>query len=125
MLLLRYIRTPFHCYLSIFAILLFSCQRIKYDVILRHVTIYDGTGKPAFSGDVAISGDTIAAVGDLSRFDGVHLIDGDGLAVAPGFIDTHSHHDRLLLDAPDALAVVSQGVTTIVVGQDGSSHYPL
>jgi len=125
MLFLGYIRKHFHCYLSIFAIFLFSCQRIKYGTILRQVTIYDGTGKPAFTGDIAINRDTIAAVGDLSRFDAAHFIDGNGLAVAPGFIDTHSHHDRMLLDAPDALAVVSQGVTTIVVGQDGSSHFPL
>ncbi len=53
------------------------------------------------------------------------MVDASGLALAPGFIDTHSHHDRGLADMPDALAVVSQGVTTIVVGQDGGSPLPL
>ena len=94
-------------------------------VIIRNATIYDGSKKPAFSGDVAFNGDTIVAVGDLSNSDAAHLVDGKGLALAPGFIDTHSHHDHGLLASRDAISVVSQGITTIIVGQDGSSHFPL
>ncbi|HEY5917641.1 MAG TPA: serine hydrolase, partial [Chryseolinea sp.] len=106
-------------------LLLSACQSTEYDLIIREVMIYDGSGKPAFKGDVAIADDTIAAVGDLSRAKAHNIIEGNNLALAPGFIDTHSHHDHLLFEARDALAVVSQGITTIIVGQDGSSHYPL
>src|SRR5262249_19278253 len=53
------------------------------------------------------------------------VIDARGLTLAPGFIDTHSHASRGIFDQRDALAAVSQGITTVVVGQDGSSTYPL
>lgn len=108
-------------------ILLFftSCQREKFDVIIRQARVFDGSGNPSFKGDVGIIADTIAAIGDLSKSDAVRIIDANGSALAPGFIDTHSHHDRSLEKGPDALALVSQGITTIIVGQDGSSHFPL
>ena len=53
------------------------------------------------------------------------MVDGKGLTLAPGFIDTHSHGDEQIFDLPDALADTSQGITTIVVGQDGGSYFPL
>jgi N-acyl-D-amino-acid deacylase len=87
--------------------------------LLRNALIIDGTGAPARRGDVRVSGDRIAAVGQLTPVAGEHVIDARGLALAPGLIDTHSHHDRGLATARDALAMVSQGVTTIVIGQDG------
>src|SRR6187455_753615 len=97
-------------YRCLFSVLLLSaCQTTEYDLIIRQVMIYDGSGTPASRGDVAVSNDTIAAVGDLSRAKAQIFIDGSKLALAPGFIDTHSHHDRGLFEAPDALAVVSQG----------------
>lgn len=90
-------------------------------------TIVDGTGAPGYIGSVMIQGDGIA---DVRR--GVHepmpqerRIDGTGLALAPGFIDSHSHHDRGLLEHTDAMGAVSQGITTIVVGNDGGSPFPL
>jgi len=64
-------------------------------------------------------------VGDLAPRPGEAVVDARGLALAPGFIDTHSHADRGLFEHPDALAAVSQGVTTVVVGQDGDSPHPL
>ncbi|MGH9657133.1 MAG: amidohydrolase family protein, partial [Bryobacteraceae bacterium] len=79
----------------------------------------DGSGGPARPADVRISGDRIVEVGQLSPAAGERIVDAEGLTLAPGFIDTHSHHDRGLDTARDALAMVSQGVTTIVVGQDG------
>ncbi len=87
--------------------------------------VVDGTGRKARSVSVRVRGDRIAQVGRLRAEPGEEVIDGRGLVLAPGFIDTHSHSDRDLLRMPDALADVSQGVTTIVVGQDGSSRYPL
>jgi N-acyl-D-amino-acid deacylase len=87
--------------------------------LIRRAQMIDGTGAPSRRDDVRIAGDRIVAVGQLTPTEGEHVVDGNGLALAPGFIDTHSHHDRGLDTARDALPMVSQGVTTIVVGQDG------
>ena len=90
-----------------------------------NVSVVDGTGAPARVTSVRIVGDTIAAVGDDARFAGDTIIEATGLTLAPGFIDTHSHHTGGLLQSPDALAAVSQGITTIIGGQDGGQPMPL
>jgi N-acyl-D-amino-acid deacylase len=89
------------------------------DTLIRNALVIDGTGAPSRRADVRIRGERITAVGELTPVQGERLVDLGGLVLAPGFIDTHSHHDRGLDTAPDAIAMVSQGVTTIVVGQDG------
>lgn len=94
-------------------------------VLITNASILDGTGSVARRGAVRLAGERIAAVGTLQSAAGEQVIDAGGLTLAPGFIDTHSHHDRGLDSSPEALAVVSQGITTIVSGQDGSSSYPL
>ena len=94
-------------------------------VLITNARVIDGTGSPARRASVRISGDRIAAVGDLRTEPGDSVVDAGGLTLAPGFIDTHSHHDRGLDIDRAALAVVSQGVTTVIVGQDGGSHIPL
>jgi N-acyl-D-amino-acid deacylase len=94
-------------------------------LVITNVVLHDGTGAPGRPGAVRVVGDTIAAVGDVRPRAGDSVVDGGGLVLAPGFIDTHSHHDRDLLARRDALAVVSQGITTIVAGQDGGQHLPL
>lgn len=94
-------------------------------VLITGATVYDGTGAAPRRTDVRVSKGRIVAVGQLVRAAGDSVVDAKGLALSPGFIDTHSHHDWGLDKARDAMAVVSQGVTTIVVGQDGGSHYPL
>ena len=81
--------------------------------------LIDGSGAAPRRGAVRLSGDRIVAVGDVTPPAGDRVVDAGGLALAPGFIDTHSHHDRGLATAPDAPALLSQGITTIVVGQDG------
>lgn len=93
--------------------------------IIVNASIVDGTGAPARRGAVRIVGQRIVAVGALEPADGETVIDAGGLTLAPGFIDTHSHHDRGLFENRAALAAVSQGVTTIVVGVDGESIYPV
>ena len=82
---------------------------------IADVEIVDGTGGPAYHGAVEVRGETV----------GARIVDGAGLTLAPGFVDTHSHHDRGLSELPDAPAAVAQGITTIVVGQDGASPLPL
>lgn len=87
--------------------------------LIKRARVIDGTGSPARIADVRVQNDRIVAIGDLPGEQGERIVDAGGLALAPGFIDTHSHHDRGLDNGRDALAMVSQGVTTIVVGQDG------
>ena len=67
----------------------------------------------------------VVEVGALEPRRGENVVEASGLALAPGFIDSHSHHDSGLLEEPGALAAVSQGITTIVAGQDGGSQTPL
>ena len=94
-------------------------------LLIRGVRIVDGTGAEAFPGSVRISGGRIEEAGDLDVRDGETVVEGRGLTLAPGFIDTHSHAERDLRDQPDALPALSQGITTVVVGQDGGSELPL
>ena len=96
--------------------------------IITNVIVLDGSGAPGRRGAVRIAGAEIVAVGGdgaLRPRSGEAVIDGDGLTLASGFIDTHSHADRALTSGSDALGALSQGITTVVVGQDGSSPYPL
>lgn len=102
-----------------------ACSRPHFDLIIRGATIYDGTGAPAFTADVAVAGDTIAEVGDLSHAAADTVVDAAGLALAPGFIDTHSHHTGGMFQVRGMQACTSQGITTIIVGQDGFSRHPL
>ena len=95
------------------------------DVLIEHVLLIDGTGAKPSLADVRVRGDRVVAIGNLEKTLDEVAIDAKGLALAPGFIDTHSHHDELLASKPDALAATSQGITTIVAGQDGSSAIPL
>lgn len=94
-------------------------------VLIVNARVVDGTGSPPRTASVRIREGRIAAVGDLRPRSGDAVITAGGKVLAPGFIDTHSHHDQGLFEQPDALAAVSQGITTIVVGQDGDSALPL
>ena len=96
--------------------------------VIRGATVVDGTGGPGAAMTVRIVGDRIAAVGeDAERAASSEdrVIEAEGLVLAPGFIDTHSHHDRGLAQHLEATAAISQGITTVVVGQDGGSNFPL
>lgn len=94
-------------------------------ILLQNATIFDGAGAPRFEADVRLVGDQIVAVGRLEPEAEETVIDASGLALAPGFIDTHSHADAEILERPDARAAVSQGITTVVGGADGASRLPL
>jgi len=96
-----------------------------HDVILRGGWLIDGSGGPRRQADLAIDGDRVAGLGDLSAAAAALDIDVAGKIIAPGFIDAHTHDDSALLRKPEMTANVSQGVTTVVVGNCGASLAPL
>lgn len=96
-----------------------------HDLLIRGGTVIDGSGASRRRADVVIDGDRIAAVGDLGAVAAHRTIDADGLVVAPGFIDAHTHDDWLLIDAPARHPKLLQGVSTVVTGNCGVSAAPL
>ncbi len=99
---------------------------LRCDLIFRDATIIDGTGDNRVSGDVAVSGERITAIGDLSAWSADREIIATGKVLAPGFIDAHTHDDRAVLCGPSCmLCKMSQGVTTVVVGNCGISISPV
>jgi len=98
-----------------------------FDVLIRGARVVDGTGNPWYHADVAIRGDRIAAVGDLSDASAATMIDASGLWVAPGFIDTHSHAAGGLssADRSHARPQLAQGITTVFVNPDGGGRVDL
>lgn len=89
--------------------------------LISNVKIIDGTGLPYFTGGVRLLNDRVWEVGDLKPLPNEKVTDGKGFVLAPGFIDNHSHHDWGLRESPACIAATNQGITTIVIGQDGGS----
>src|SRR5688572_12342643 len=102
-----------------------GAQPPAYDLILRGGRIIDGTGSPWFRADLGIRGDTIARIAPSIEATATRLIDVNGVVVAPGFIDIHTHARRGIFEVPTADNYVRQGVTTLIEGPDGSSPIPL
>jgi len=96
-----------------------------YDILIENGRIIDGTGNPWFKADVGLKGGTIEAIGGLRAAEAKKRIDAEGMVVAPGFIDIHSHSDYNVLIDPRVESKVRQGVTTEVVGNCGSSAAPM
>ncbi len=96
-----------------------------YDLVLSGGTLIDGTGRLGYTADIALKGTRIAAIGGLACQGSACSIDVSGKCVAPGFIDTHAHDDVACLSARSMQAKISQGVTTVVVGNCGMSLPPL
>jgi N-acyl-D-amino-acid deacylase len=98
---------------------------LRCDLIIRDATLFDGTGGPRRVGDIGVTGDRIVAVGDLGGASADREVIATGKALAPGFIDAHTHDDRAVLMGCDCLRCKSsQGVTTVVVGNCGVSLAP-
>jgi N-acyl-D-amino-acid deacylase len=87
--------------------------------------IIDGTGKNRYAGNILIEDELIIAIGDIHSREFDQLIDAQGMIVAPGFIDTHSHSDLQVLVDPHIEPKIRQGITTELLGQDGISMAPL
>ncbi|GAB4036683.1 hypothetical protein GCM10028809_49670 [Spirosoma gilvum] len=88
--------------------------------LITNVRLIDGTGTVARKVAVRLRGDRIWEVGELTAFPSENVTDGHGMVLAPGFIDSHSHHD--ISAKPDAIPALNQGITTIVIGQDGGGY---
>src|SRR5262245_46925450 len=98
-----------------------------HDLVIREVSLYDGSGAPPVGADVAIEGERIAAVrsgGAGAPLQGRETLDARGLALAPGFIDVHTHDDFAALAHPDMAFKLAGGVTTCVVGNCGFGAAP-
>jgi N-acyl-D-amino-acid deacylase len=98
---------------------------MAWSLLIKHGSVIDGTGAAARPADVALEGDRIAAIGPNLRGEAARTIDATGHAVAPGFIDAHSHSDLFYFACPSAESKVRQGVTTEVVGMCSFSQAPL
>src|SRR5262249_34865390 len=97
---------------------------LMFDTVILHARIIDGSGAPEFAGDVAIADGRIAAVGELDTHAAREVIDAAGQVLAPGFIDTHTHDDIVVIRTPEMLPELSQGGTTVIARNCGTSAAP-
>lgn len=100
-------------------------KRNIYDLIIKNAQLIDGTGTPAYPADVALQGDKIVAINNLTSTQARAVIDAKSRVLAPGFIDVHTHDDINVIHTPDMLCKISQGVTSVIVGNCGISASPV
>ena len=98
---------------------------MNFDLLIKNGTCYVGDGKPGFTGDVGVRNGKIAAIGKIENAECGRVVDASGKAVAPGFIDTHSHSDLVALVEPEVSNKTTQGITLELLGQDGMSVVPM
>ena len=97
----------------------------KPNLIIRNGQVIDGTGRPSFRADIAVSGDRIAKIGYVPEVEGAKVIDAGGMAVSPGFIELHTHYDTQLTWDRKASPAAKHGVTTVVAGGCSLSLAPV
>ena len=99
-------------------------KQAQYDLLIINAEVFDGSGSKSFYQDVAINGDKIIAIGNLNNATAKTIVDASGLVLAPGFIDVHTHDDLELIRNPQMMAKISQGITTVIIGNCGISASP-
>src|ERR1700687_853556 len=95
------------------------------DTLIKGARVIDGTGTPAVERDVAVKDGRIVAIGALDGWTAENVVEANGRALAPGFIDVHTHDDTHVIRAPQMLPKITQGVTTVIVGNCGISASPV
>ncbi|WPC30164.1 D-aminoacylase [Pseudomonas moraviensis] len=98
---------------------------MQYDTLIRNAVVIDGSNTPGYRADVAILNGRIERIGDLPDARATEAIDAAGRVLAPGFIDVHTHDDTVVIRQPEMLPKLSQGVTTVIVGNCGISASPV
>lgn len=98
---------------------------MQFDLLIRQAQIIDGNDRPGYVADVGVSQGRIQRIGELSADTAIEEVDGHGRVLAPGFIDVHTHDDTAVIRRPQMLPKLSQGVTTVVVGNCGISAAPV
>ena len=98
---------------------------MKYHTLIRQALIIDGSNTPGYLADVGLHAGRIRTIGDLSTAEAEHVIEAHGRVLAPGFIDVHTHDDTVVIRQPQMLPKLSQGVTTVIVGNCGISAAPV
>ena len=98
---------------------------MQYHTLIRNASIIDGSNRPAYSADLGILDGRIERIGDLSADNADEVVDARGRVLAPGFIDVHTHDDTVVIRQPQMLPKLSQGVTTVIVGNCGISASPV
>ncbi|WP_110655878.1 N-acyl-D-amino-acid deacylase family protein [Salinicola halimionae] len=96
-----------------------------FDVIIRRANVVDGTGREPFVADVGVRGERIVAIGDLDMAQAAQVVQAQGRYLAPGFIDVHTHDDNCAIREPEMLPKITQGITTVIVGNCGISASPV
>ena len=98
---------------------------LKYDTLIQNANVLDGSGNDARHCDVALRDGRIVEIGESIHCQAAQTIEGEGLSLAPGFIDVHTHDDTSVIETPEMLPKISQGVTTVIVGNCGISASPV
>ena len=96
----------------------------RYDCVIKNGMIIDGTRLPRYQGDIAIKNGVIAEIGHIDEMDADKMIDADGLIVAPGFVDLHTHYDAQLFWDPYCTISSWHGITSVVICNCGFGFAP-
>ena len=98
---------------------------LNCDTLIRNANVLDGSGNKTQQCDVAVRDGRIVEIGESLKHGAEQIIEGEGLWLAPGFIDVHTHDDTSVIETPEMLPKISQGVTTVIVGNCGISASPV